>query len=226
MVAHYLAARYEPEFEVTASNVFEIVPDHITDPVRGYPAFRYRNGCGSRLFAVCHQPWTVDLHRNFPVLFLARNPYDVVVSAYFHLTREKQSYTGSLRDFISHPRLGLDSWIGYMNRWAPELLRHRDVTFLSYGQLRADPAASLCKVLEFVDEQPDESRVAAAVESSQALRDSRAIRTGQEGNFWDHLQPEEIFSIQDMTQRGLSGLSVSLLEAIGVEIDPFPRLEP
>lgn len=226
MVAHYLAARYQPEREVAPADVFAIVPDHAVESSRGYPAFRFQGRRGFPLLAVCHQPWTADLHRNFPVVFLARNAYDVMVSAYFHLTREKGVYVGSFREFVNHPRLGLGSWTEYMNSWAPVLLRHRDATFVSYGKLRGDPGAALEKVLRFIDEEPDPRLVADAVRNSQALRDSRAIRTGQEGNFWDHLQPEEIFLIQEVVQQKLSELGTSLLAGIGVELDPFPRSEP
>ena len=65
--------------------------------------------------------------------------------------------------------------------------------------------------------------VQAAVESAKAMRDARGIRTGQEGNFWDHLQPDEIFDIQEQVDRGLSKHSVHLLQSMGVEVDPFPR---
>ncbi len=226
LVAHYLAARYRSEFEVSPASVFGVVPDHAIEPTRGYPAYRFRDRRGFPLLAVCHQPFTVDLHRNFPTLLLARNAYDVVVSAYHHLTREKGLYVGSIREFIGHPRLGLGSWIDYMNSWAPTLLTHRDAAFVAYGQLDRDPGAALRAVLDFIDEEPDERIVAEAVASGQALRDSRKIRTGQEGNFWDHLQPEEIFLIQEMTQQRLSEFSTHLLESIGVELDPFPRKDP
>lgn len=225
MVAHYLAERHQPGVQVTPADVFAIVPDHVVESNRGYRAFRFHDRRGFPLLAVCHQPYTVDLHRNYPVIFLARNAYDVMVSAYFHLAREKRTYVGTFAEFVRHPRFGLDSWIEYMNRWTPELLRHRDAAFVSYGLLRSDPGAALRKVLQFVDEEPEPRLVTAAVENSQALRDSRAIRTGQEGNFWDHLQPEEIFFIQEKVQEGLTDLATRLLEGIGVEIDPFPRSE-
>jgi hypothetical protein len=225
LVAHYLAARHQPDFDVSPATVFGVVPDHAHEPTRGYPAYRFRGRRGFPLLAVCHQPYSADLHRNFPTLLLARNPYDVVVSAYHHLTREKGLTVGSIREFIAHPRLGLGSWIDYMNSWAPTLLRHRDAAFVAYGQLDRDPAGALRAVLTFINEEPDSRAVAAAVESAQALRDSRRIRTGQEGNFWDHLQPEEIFLIQEMTREGLSEFSTWLLASIGVELDPFPRTD-
>lgn len=225
LIAHYLAARHRLGIEVTPQTVFAVVPDHHDEGARGYPAFRFRGRRSVPLVAVCHQPYSWELHRGYPLVFLARNPYDVMVSAYSHLTAEKGEYRGSMREFLRHPRLGLPAWIHYMNLWAPRLLTHRDTALLSYRTLNADPASALVRVLEFLGETPDDARVREAVESGNALRSGRAIRTGQEGNFWDHLQPEEIFDVQEILQREMSQAAVRLLASAGVEMDPFPRDE-
>ena len=122
-----------------------------------------------------------------------------------------------------HPRLGIPAWIDYVNGWAPKLLTHRDALLLSYRDLNADPGETLRRVLLFLNHAPDPALIADAVESGNLLRSGRGIRTGQEGNFWDHLQPDEIFDIQEAVSRGLSEFSVCLLERMGVEVDPFPR---
>jgi len=226
LVAHYLEARHRLAFDVAPDTVFAVVPDHNQEARRGYPAYRFAKRRGFPLLAVCHQPFTWELHRSSSVLFLARNAYDVVVSAYAHLTQEKGQYAGSMREFIENPRVGLASWIEYTNSWSPKLLTHRDASFVAYGQLQQDPGMALRKVLAFIDESPDPELIQLAVASGQSLRDSRRIRTGQEGNFWDHLQPEDIFLIQEKIESGLSEFSVALMDAIGVEVAPFPRTNP
>ncbi|HEX6925832.1 MAG TPA: sulfotransferase domain-containing protein [Longimicrobiaceae bacterium] len=225
LIAHYLAAHHQLGLEVTPREVFTVVPDHHEDPVRGYPAYGFRGRVEVPLVAVCHQPYSWELHRGYPVVFLARNAYDVMVSAYHHLAHQKGEYIGSMREFIRHPRLGLPAWIEYFNRWAPKLLTHRDALLLSYRDLSADSAETLARVVRFLNHDPDPVLVAAAVESADRLRSGRDIKTGQEGNFWDHLQPDEIFDIQEEVGRGLSEFSVCLLHKMGVEVDPFPREE-
>lgn len=224
--AHSLAAHHQLGCEVTPQSVFTVVPDHQEEPARGYPAFAFRDRSELPLIAVCHQPFSGALHRGYPTVFLARNAYDVVVSAYFHLTQEKGQYKGALRDFIHHPKQGLPAWIDYINGWAPKLLSHRDTVLISYSELSGDPARALGRVLAFLDQNVDSAYVDAAVQSAHALRSARGIRTGQEGNFWDHLQPEEIFEIQTLVRHDLSEFGVHLLESMGVEIDPFPRSSP
>ena len=128
-----------------------------------------------------------------------------------------------MRDFLEHPRFGLVSWISYMNSWAPRLVTHRDALFIAYRELDTDAGAALTRLLRFLDDSPDEKLVQRAVDSAATLRRSRQIRTGQEGNFWDHLQPEEIFDIQETLHRDLSKISTHFLASIGVDVDPFPR---
>lgn len=223
LIAHALAGRHRPDVEVTPANVFTVVPDHHDEPSRGYPAFAFRDSPSLPVVAVCHQPFSWPMHRRYPVVFLARNAYDVMVSAFFHLAQERGEYDGGMRDFIRHPKLGLPSWIAYMNSWAPRLLTHRDLLPVSYRDLDADAGSALGRVLEFLGEDADPARVRAAAASAAALRRERGIRTGQEGNFWDHLQPDEMFAIQEALHQGLSEFSVHLLQSMGVEVDPFPR---
>lgn len=225
LLGHYLTARRRLEVPATPDRVFRIIPDHHDETRRGYPAYAYADAPDVPLVAVCHQPYVWDLHRGYPIIFLARNAYDVVVSGYHHLSQEKGEYSGSMREFIDHPTLGVASWIRYMNAWSPRLVTHRDATFLAYGALAREPSGVLTQVLGFLDEEIDESAVAEACEVAASHRSSRKIRTGQEGNFWDHLQPEDLFEIQRRLHDGLSEVSVALLDRIGVEVDPFPRTD-
>lgn len=226
LLAHALAAHHRLGVDVTPQSVFAIVPDHLEESARGYRAFRFQGARGLPLAAVCHQPYSWELHRGYPLVFLARNAYDVVVSAYVYYTQERPEYAGSMREFIQHPKLGLGTWIQYMNTWAPALLTHRDAELVAYGELTTDPGAALGRVLAFLNQAADPGLVQAAVRSADEMRSARGIRTGQEGNFWDHLQPDEIFDIQEKVDRELSPQAVHLLQSMGVEVDPFPRNLP
>ena len=225
LIAHYLTAHHRLGREMSPQGVFAVIPDHHDEASRGYPAYRFGERREVPLVAVCHQPYTWELHRGYPVVFLGRNAYDVMVSAFSHLAREKAEYAGTMREFIRHPRLGLPAWIDYVNDWAPRLLIHRDALLLSYRDLNADPGATLGRVLEFLNHYPDPVLVRDAVDAANRLRSGRGIRTGQEGNFWDHLQPDEIFDIQEEVGRDLNQFAVHLLDEMGVEADPFPREE-
>jgi len=147
----------------------------------------------------------------------------VMVSGYHHLVHQKGEYAGSMRDFIAHARLGLPAWTSYINSWSPKLLTHRDALLLGYGELSTDSGGALRRVLRFLNHDPEEDLVIDAVAAAERWRGGNGIRTGQEGNFWDHLQPDEIFDIQEGVTRDLTEISVTVLQRMGVEIGPFPR---
>ncbi len=224
-MAHYFATRYELVTELSADDVFSIVPDHTDDPDRGYPAYAFRSRRDVPLVAVCHQPYRRRLHAAQPLVFLARNAYDVSVSAYYYAAA-RQGRRERIREFLEQPRGALSAWITYMNEWAPHLLTHRDAAFVSYGRLQNDAGAALLTILDFLDVEPDPATIHASVAAAAALRQTRRILTGQEGTFWDHLQPEDIFLVQERVRLGLSAPARHLLESMGVELDPFPREHP
>lgn len=225
LLAHYLSARHSLQLVVTPETVFNVVPDHEPGASRGYGAFRFEQRRGLPLVGVCHQNFDWSLHRGYPTIFLLRNAYDVMVSAYFHLAQQKGRFSGSMADFIAHPVYGLQGWIEYINAWSPHFLVHRDAMAISYGELDRDPNMALRRILAFLDQPPAKNLVDAAVIRGAAFRSSRKIRTGQEGNFWDHLHPEDIFQIQGRLHEELSEFSIALLRSTGVEIDPFPRTD-
>src|SRR3954465_2630186 len=78
LIAHYLAAHHRLGVEVSPQTVVSIVPDQPDEWRRGYPRFEFQER-RLPLVAVCHQPHTRELHRGYPVIFLARNAYDVMV---------------------------------------------------------------------------------------------------------------------------------------------------
>lgn len=223
LLAHYLSARHRLGVTITPETVFGVVPDHDFSSERGYGALHFRPSRGVPLVAVCHRRHSAAHHRGYPTIFLVRNAYDVVVSAHSHLTQVKGGYVGSVRDFIRHPTLGLPSWIAHVNSWAPSLLTHRDAISVAYGELDESPEGALERVLTFLDQPLDAALIEAAAARGAAFRAARTIRTGQEGNFWDHLQPEEIFDIQAGIQEGLSEFGIELLRSSGIDLDPFPR---
>ena len=138
-----------------------------------------------------------------PLAFLARNAYDVVVSAYVYYTQEKPEYAGSMREFIRHPAAGA----GHVDRVREQLGAHAaHAPRLHAAFLRragcAIPRRRWSACWSSWTTRPIPRWCGPRRRAPSELRSARGIRTGQEGNFWDHLQPDEIFDIQERVDRG------------------------
>lgn len=96
------------------------------------------------------------------VIFLARDPRDVIVSHYFEMTsrgklfgenpyeKHPMFFEGSLPEFIHAERGGYATLLAYYNLWAAN--RHVPAGFLlvRYEDLRRDPATELRRVMDFL----------------------------------------------------------------------------
>lgn len=154
-------------------------------------------------------------YRNRAVLFLARDPRDVVVSYYYELSRRQRTFQGDLQAFLWHPRFGLPRIVEFLNTWAD--CRSALPRFLSirYEDLHRSPMESLRSVLEFLRLPGEEKDIQGAVEftsfprlqeleASGVLADSRMrpadprdpesfkMRRGKIAGYRDYLTAEQI----------------------------------
>ncbi len=98
------------------------------------------------------------MYRDNKVVFLVRDPRDVVVSYFFHYTRRGDKYraqdpnfNGTLSDFIRYRIGGLESIIKFYNAWARERGEPRDFHLVRYEDLQGDPAGSFRGLISFLD---------------------------------------------------------------------------
>jgi hypothetical protein len=155
----------------------------------------------------------VEVHRPYreaarKVLYIVRNPRDVIHSAERHLGVSPRHRTAFARHFIAHRgfegwrRLGWGSWVENAAEWmSPE--RHfpnADVCVVRYEDMRSDAAGSLSRIVRFLelDDRVDADRVERAVRNSTLDR----LRE-QEQRTCSPQQSQNLFF-----GRGLSGQSL------------------
>jgi hypothetical protein len=99
---------------------------------------------------------------NKRVIFLARDPRDVIVSSYFE--KKKRSalfgtnpyagrdpgFSGTLEEFIAAPIGGFDTLLRFYNIWAQNRGVPAGFLLVRYEDLRAAPAAELRRILDFL----------------------------------------------------------------------------
>ncbi len=127
------------------------------------------------------------------VVLLVRNPADVVVSQYFQWKfrmrpRKKtinQYPTGAgeveIFDFVMRPQSGLKKIVDFMNLWADEAGRIKELHVLRYEDLRRAPEETLGRLLEFIGTPGSAEQLSDAVEFA-SVENMRKLETKR--TFW------------------------------------------
>jgi hypothetical protein len=109
-------------------------------------------------------------------VLLVRRPQDVAVSQFFQwkyrmrpgkmaMNRYPRAGTElSVFDFVTHPDVGLSRIIDFMNVWAAELPRIKNLLLVRYEDLRSDTEKQLARIVEFFGLEPDTQHIRNAVE--------------------------------------------------------------
>ncbi len=238
VLSHYFASVAGVPEAVNLHNMFSIVPNFDLDPERGIPAFRFRETKAPvPTILVSHLDYRASLFLRRPVIIMVRDPRDVIVSAYFHATRHKHRFEGSLFDFIKDREQGMPAMIGYLNGWAGGL-SNRAHFVLSYERLSADTAGQTEAVLGFLGCPIDRTALQAAVEAGrfEAMQDreraegipahqydrndveSLRMRRGKAGGFRDYLDDSQIREIEHLCATNLTTSAKRLVSHTALQI--------
>jgi len=189
-----------------------------------------------------------------PVLLIARNPLDIAVSWYFQFTRRQSRHkqelinhsiahpidrrTVEMWQFVRESDIGLPSLIDFLNTWAANLEELDHSLMIRYEDLRAEPAATLKRVVELMGETFTDADIAEAVEwgsfenlrkletsgffkrGGMTLRDpndenSFKVRRGKVGGYRDYFTPEQAAELE-----GLVAQRLSPVFGYGATVDP------
>ena len=166
-----------------------------------------------------------------PVVFLHRDPRDVVVSGFFQVTKRIGSYEEDLSAFLRDPRYGLRKVVAFNDLWLAAARDRQDVCVVGYEALHASAHDELHRIARFFGQTRDAELVAKAAEAgrfetmqeketSGAYRDqygallspanptdreSLKVRRGAIGGFVDYFSVEDIAYCDDvMARRSIS----------------------
>jgi hypothetical protein len=155
--------------------------------------------------------------RTKKVILLYRDPRDVLVSLYFHLTRRADK-NRQLRivDLMKDRKFGIHRIVQVLNCWRKRLENHPECFWLSYENMKNDTVGMLQGVIEFIGfEKNREELIREAVafsefENMQKMEakgvfkskilqpgdpsdpDSFKVRKGKVGGYVKHFSREEI----------------------------------
>jgi hypothetical protein len=99
------------------------------------------------------------------IVFLVRNPLDILVSSYFHITHRKNMFDGNLSEMVSDPRFGIRRVMEFLHTWHRGY-KHNEVNFLivRYEDLHKDIFYQIKRILFFLDKQKPEQQIEDAIE--------------------------------------------------------------
>jgi hypothetical protein len=149
------------------------------------------------------------------VVFLVRNPRDVVISYYFQASKRRDRFAGTPSEFLRHPVGALDTIIAYYNAWADQRSAPERFCLVRYEDLHRDAAGQLERVLATFGRAPRREVVDGAVEyarfdNMRALEKKNAFgsarlrpgdeadpesfktRKGKVGGYREYLTPDDI----------------------------------
>ena len=235
VLSHYFADRAQLSESINLHNMFSIVPNFDLDPVRGIPAFRFHGKDRAvPMILVSHLDYRASLFLKRPAVLMVRDPRDVIVSAYFHATRHKHRFNGTLSEFIDNEEQGMAAMIAYLNGWARGL-SGRPHYVLSYENLTADTEGETAAVLKFLGCEVDQNALKQAVmagrfesmqnqeqmeglpahEYDRSDTESLRMRRGQAGGFRDYLDDRQIDRVEALCAAKLSPAAKILVGRTG-----------
>ncbi len=131
--------------------------------------------------------------RGRKVIFMVRDPRDVIVSYYFHKTRREKPhtfwffqkrrrethgpFTGTISEFLRFDIGGFDTLLRYYNVWADSRELTEAFLLVRYEDMHEDPERELRRVLDFLglgEITDDEAREAIAFASFDNMRKMEA----------------------------------------------------
>jgi len=180
---------------------------------------------------------TLNHFRDKKVVMLVRDPRDIAVSQYFQWKYRMRPHKIRLNrfpergdalstfDFVTSPRSGIPQIIRFYNDWAGALPYLGDLLIVYYEDMRKDPAATMCQVLEFVGTPGSDAEIAQAVEyasmenmkkreekstfrgSSMRVKsgdssnpDSFKTRRGKVGGYRDYFDDEQVVVVDKLVE--------------------------
>jgi alcohol sulfotransferase len=241
LLAGYIDRVFGCDIGVDLQTMFGVVPNLSMHRRRGIGAFRLRGDSRVPLVLASHAPREVGgFDERNDAIFLLRGVHDVIVSSFFHASRQRRSgerYRGDLRAFITDPNKGVERFVRYHNTWAEALsrMRHHVVT---YEDISRDPRATFRRVLEFLALPIEEDELTEVVrrgefDAMQALErrtgidgqrydrgdpESLRMRRGRIGGHSEYLSADDVSAITEICRARLVPAARALFEEHGLDI--------
>ena len=107
-----------------------------------------------------------ERYRDRRVVFLVRDPRDVLVSSFYHLKFRENIYTESLSTFVRDELVGAPKVVSFMNMWLEHQGEVGAFMMSSYEELHGAPEKAFSEMLSFMGIEVDQEKVLAAIDNA------------------------------------------------------------
>lgn len=107
----------------------------------------------------------LNAYKHGKIIYLYRDPRDVLVSQFYHITK-RSGYKNFSKDFlITNTNVGIKKIVNFMNKWRSySKVSELDFIELSYEELKKDTYSSLSSIFNFIDFKIDSANILKAIE--------------------------------------------------------------
>ena len=237
ILANYFDLVFDLGLAIDLHSMFRVIPNDQLDDARGRRAFGYQRRPEVPFLFASHAPYRRSLFAGKRLVFMLREPKDLMVSAYFHQARHG-GWPGGIKAFLRDPGAGLADYLRYSNRWAERLDAHPHLA-VSYERLAGDTAGVVRAVLELFELRVDPAALGEAIERSRFERmraieaakglpgdrpergqaEERRVRKGKIGGFRDYLDADDVAFVDQGCRAGLSPAAQQLLARVGLALE-------
>lgn len=156
-----------------------------------------------------------EKYKNKKIIFLIRDPRDVLVSSWYHLKFRENIYRKELSDFIREELTGVEKVCKFFNTWYENRNSVKDFILLTYEGLHQNTHEVLSQMLEFIGFEPTGETIKQAVDAAsfdkmkkmetkgnlkepwmkpgyKKINNSLKIRKGKKGGYKEEFNQEDI----------------------------------
>lgn len=166
-------------------------------------------------------------YKNKLVVYLTRDPRDVVVSSWYHLKYRERIYKGDLSTFIRDDLVGIKKVVAFMNMWMTHLCIPEKFLLVTYEEMHANTVSVFSRILDFLGFEASLNQLQRVVNQSSfkkmkrmevngdfnepwikpgftAVEESMKIRKGKIGSYNEELSDQDIEYLNVFIKKNLS----------------------
>lgn len=212
MLANALSIEYGLGVDVKLSNSYSIVPNDAIAKMDGQPDFKFQDKIP--YVQMSHKRFGPEFLDDKRLVFMTRDPRDIMVSHWMHDKNQVHLFKGSLSEFVYSRNHGIAKFLSHVESWAPHLDQEKVIT---YESMKADTVDALSRVGNLLSVPLSGKTIASAVtlggidrmreieikngiagqHYDQLNPDARRVRVGQIGGFINHLSKKDLTYIDN-----------------------------